>query len=933
MPVVWSDRCLLHEPAAEIWVGTATPAAEMPARATAILEALDARVVEAQAHDDSALLEVHDEVLLAYLASAWQEWSGAGLPQEQVVPYVFAHRELGRAPASGGGLGEAGLLRLRHDDARRPGNVGGGARGRRRGADGRRPRARRRARRLRVHAPAWATTSTRSAYGGSCYLNNAAIAAAGARRSPVRSRCSTSTRITATAPRRSSAGAQRSWIGSVHVDPAAGWFPHFLGFADESDEVEPATCRSRPGSGDEPWLEAVAELVELGAWRRGPRRRARGRRRRGRPREPAPGDAQRRSARPAGCSARSACRRSSCRRAATTSRRSERSCASRCSASRRAGRESSRPSTSSTSSSAWRRSARIRSAFASPGRRRSARQSTSSRARCVRSACRTWSRSRCPSTAGGSRRPTSSSTDGTRVEAASFGGVPETGAKGVAGELVRVGRGGRRQLDRLDVGGKVALVEWQVARLWPYHVGLELGLRGAKAMVVYAPEGGPFYQAPGALGTFDGIWHAEGPPCVTVRREDAPKLGEPRSGSCSERPAGRAPAGTSSGSFPVEGEARRPIVAGHHDGWFQAAFDDATGVAVTLELARAFTEAGVRPSRTIAFVSHTAEEYGIAESAYDWCYGAWYQVVAEHPEWTTGSPFYLNVEGSGRRGDVFSARRAARAGRAGSAATAAPPSATACSRTAGGSTGRTRGPRSGRSSPPGSRASTSRPSPTSFDRTEYHTQFDTADKVDFEYLAKLTELCGAAAARRAGARLRSPRPRAGGEHGARASCGRALGDERRSASPRSGAACTGSTRSTRRATRTSRRQADVEHLERALADPARRRAPPRAGRAQLALRRPFAPGVPDRARSPRPARPPRLLGRDGRRRSRARTSGASSPRSAASRGPAARPVARASLRRHLERSRRELGRRLDRMEQAAAGRVFPLPRPRAATFR
>jgi hypothetical protein len=35
-----------------------------------------------------------------------------------------------------------------------------------------------------------------------------------------------------------------------------------------------------------------------------------------------------------------------------------------------------------------------------------------------------------------------------------------------------------------------------------------------------------------------------------------------------------------------------------------------------------------------------------------------------------------------------------------------------------------------------------------------------------------------------------------------------------------------------------------------------------------------------------------------------------------------------SLRRHLERSRRELERRLDRMAAAAEGRVLPLPRPR-----
>src|SRR5436190_17531444 len=99
MPVVWSDRCLLHEPLGEIWVGTRTPAAETPERATAILAALDARVVGAEPHPDDALLEVHDAELLAYLESAWDDWAAAGLPddpgQDRVVPYVFAHRELG----------------------------------------------------------------------------------------------------------------------------------------------------------------------------------------------------------------------------------------------------------------------------------------------------------------------------------------------------------------------------------------------------------------------------------------------------------------------------------------------------------------------------------------------------------------------------------------------------------------------------------------------------------------------------------------------------------------------------------------------------------------------------------------------------------------------------------------------------------------------
>jgi acetoin utilization deacetylase AcuC-like enzyme len=258
MPVVWSDRCLLHEPAAEIWVGTATPASETPARARAILDALDARVVEAQPHEDAALVAVHDEALLAYLASAWDEWQSAGLPQEQVVPYVFAHRELGarRVPAAvwarpgwfaydtmtlvGPGTWEA--ARAAADSALTAVDLV-----------------------LDGEPVAYACTRppghhvTRSAYGGSCYLNNAAIAAAA---------------LAATGPvavldvdAHHGNGTQEIFrgrddvrTGSVHVDPAAGWFPHFLGFADESHESN-LNLPLAPGSGDGPWLEAVAQLA------------------------------------------------------------------------------------------------------------------------------------------------------------------------------------------------------------------------------------------------------------------------------------------------------------------------------------------------------------------------------------------------------------------------------------------------------------------------------------------------------------------------------------------------------------------------------------------------------------------------------------------------------------------------------------------------
>ena len=105
MPIVWDERCRLHEPGAEVFVGLATPGTEVPARADALLAALG-DTVPAKPHDDEVLLQVHDRELVAYLESAWESWNAAGIPddpgQRRVVPYVFAHEGIRarRAPAA-----------------------------------------------------------------------------------------------------------------------------------------------------------------------------------------------------------------------------------------------------------------------------------------------------------------------------------------------------------------------------------------------------------------------------------------------------------------------------------------------------------------------------------------------------------------------------------------------------------------------------------------------------------------------------------------------------------------------------------------------------------------------------------------------------------------------------------------------------------------
>ena len=51
---------------------------------------------------------------------------------------------------------------------------------------------------------------------------------------------------------------------SVHVDPGAGWFPHFLGFAAENDDAN-LNLPLAPGTGDGGWLAAVREAAEFAA--------------------------------------------------------------------------------------------------------------------------------------------------------------------------------------------------------------------------------------------------------------------------------------------------------------------------------------------------------------------------------------------------------------------------------------------------------------------------------------------------------------------------------------------------------------------------------------------------------------------------------------------------------------------------------------------
>jgi len=270
LPFVWSDDCLRHEPEAEVWVGTRTPATEVPARALAIREALlnrGAPEVPAVAHDDSALLSVHDPAFVEFLRTAWEEWSAADLPTDRVVPYVFARAELtgGRDPVAPTAVwARPGLFAYDTMTLLGPGTW----------------EAARAAVDVALTAVDLVTDGervayaccrppghhvTRSLYGGSCYLNNTAVAATELVRrlgGPV---------AVVDIDAHHGNGTQEIFLrrndvltASVHVDPGAGWFPHFLGFANENDDAN-LNLPIAPGTGDDGWLAAVRDAATFAA--------------------------------------------------------------------------------------------------------------------------------------------------------------------------------------------------------------------------------------------------------------------------------------------------------------------------------------------------------------------------------------------------------------------------------------------------------------------------------------------------------------------------------------------------------------------------------------------------------------------------------------------------------------------------------------------
>ena len=259
---------------------------------------------------------------------------------------------------------------------------------------------------------------------------------------------------------------------------------------------------------------------------------------------------------------------------------------------------------------------------------------------------------------------------GRRLTASTFAGVPPTHAAGVTAPIVYVKGGTAADFDAAgDVAGKIVLVDLRLSSWWISLPAMEAGRRGAAGIVAaYTPDDPKYFSAdPSALGSFDGQYGSGLPPWIMISRRDGDRLkSELGAGQVTgtlvldedvtlAKDGGRGMnvVGEIPGS---RGDGQIILLAAHQDAHFRAGADDTGALVNLITIAKAMKAGRFRPGSTIVFLATCAEEFGSADSYYDWIVGAWTAATQAHPDWAGRVRALINLETMALKGAPLTLR-------------------------------------------------------------------------------------------------------------------------------------------------------------------------------------------------------------------------------------------------------------------------------------
>ena len=219
-------------------------------------------------------------------------------------------------------------------------------------------------------------------------------------------------------------------------------------------------------------------------------------------------------------------------------------------------------------------------------------------------------------------------------------------------DLVYLGKGTADEYKNIDVKGKLVLIEInQREEWWINYPVYQAHLKGAAA-VIAAQTGGYGEVDERALNAQD-IAGPSNAPAFSIARHDADQLKKMLQGRSEVKVLFDAstkviPAQT---TYNIVGEIpgkthpeRRIMLSAHYDSYFDGFQDDNTAISMMLSMGKTLLEIGYQPENTLMFCCMASEEWGVADSQFDWSTGAYEQVFTVHPEWRGSVIADLNFE-------------------------------------------------------------------------------------------------------------------------------------------------------------------------------------------------------------------------------------------------------------------------------------------------
>ena len=217
--------------------------------------------------------------------------------------------------------------------------------------------------------------------------------------------------------------------------------------------------------------------------------------------------------------------------------------------------------------------------------------------------------------------------------------------------IVYVGKGTSADYKDRDVTGKLVLVDInQRDEWWINYPVYQAHLKGAKAVI--AVQSGGYGEVDEESLNAQDIAGPEDAPAFSISQKNAAELKAilEQRGEISvcldadTRIKRDQKTYNITGCIPGRHPERIVLLSAHYDSYFDGFQDDNTAVSMMFGIAKVFIDSGYQPNNTIRICAMAAEEWGVADSNFDWSTGAYEEVFTVHPDWAGKVIADLNFE-------------------------------------------------------------------------------------------------------------------------------------------------------------------------------------------------------------------------------------------------------------------------------------------------